>query len=84
MKVYTVSCKQYYTDGAGLILQVFSTKRLAVQYIKQLAPRSRYNKSEGFYEDDDSQTLYEFNVFQVFKELPQENTKVVNGNALAT
>ena len=83
MKAYTVSCKQYYTDGAGLILGLFSTKKLAIKYIKHLAPRCRYNKSEGWYEDDDSQTLYEFNKFEIFTELPQDNMKIVSDNSLA-
>lgn len=57
MNVYLVTCKKYFTDGLGYPLAVFSTKKLAVKYLRQ-NKKIRYNKTEKWYEDDDDNTLY--------------------------
>jgi hypothetical protein len=57
MNVYLVTCKKYFTDGNGYTIAVFSTKGLAVKYLRQ-NKNIHYNNVEQWYEDDEDNMLY--------------------------
>lgn len=64
MNVYLVTCKKYFTDGPGHTLAVFSTKKLAVKYLRQ-NKNIRYNKIEKWYDDHIDYTLYNIEKYRL-------------------
>jgi hypothetical protein len=64
MKTYPLFQKTYYTDGDGLLLGVFKTKKRALKFVREKYPnykrennQEEFNNSINWFNDEESQLI---------------------------